>query len=582
MNYTGIPVSDGIAVGKIFCYVPYLPQKRQVRINKDGIEQALARFDKAKQQAGEELNAICAFLQSEPEKAKIFASHADILFDEAIDEDVRDLIHNELIDIEWALEKTFGKYINIIERVKDEMVRERTADMKDVYTRLIRNIDGIPENNLRVLPYPAVVAAHDLLPSDTAGINKSRVIGIVTELGGKTSHTAIIARSYGIPALVGIGDILAVLHDKMEVIVDAVDGSLICEPTGAEKRDYLVKKENFDRKMAQIAGFIGKKPITADGCEIEVQLNIGSADREELEGAKYTDGVGLFRSEFLYMNSDHLPTEDEQFAAYRKVLLQFGDRPVILRTLDIGGDKQLEALPLPAEQNPFLGNRALRFCFSRPDIFFSQLRAALRASVHGNLWLMFPMVGSMDDIYRVKEMVQKVKYELKNEGIPFDNETKLGIMIEIPSIALLADHAAFEVDFASIGTNDLCQYVTAADRLNPSVSSYCQNYHPALFRLIRHVCEQFNKYDKPLGVCGEMGGDPLSIPILIGLGIRKLSMNWSNVAYCKKTICSLTLKDARAVADTVCGMKTADEVENYLKGGSKSGQDVDPMQPFFP
>jgi phosphotransferase system enzyme I (PtsI) len=569
MIHTGIPVSGGIAAGEVFCYIPYLLQKQQVRINKDGVEQTLIRFERAKQQAGEELSRICDLLRSEPEKAKIFAAHSDILFDEAIDEDVRELVSEELIDIEWALEKIFGKYIKIIERVKDETARERVADMKDVYVRLVRNINGVPESNLRVLPYPAIVAAHDLLPSDTAGMDRSKVLGIVTEIGGKTSHTAIIARSYNIPALVGIGNLLALVHNKMEVVVDAVDGKLIGEPDDAEKRNYLVKKESYDRRMAQIAGFIDKKPITADGYEIEVHLNIGSADREELEGAKYTDGVGLFRSEFLYMNTDHLPGEDEQFAAYRKVLLQFGERPVILRTLDIGGDKQLEALPLPVEQNPFLGNRALRLCFSRPDIFMTQLRAALRASPHGNLWLMFPMVGSMDDIYRAKEMVQRAKNELKNEGIPF-GEVKLGIMIEIPSIALIVDHVAKEVDFASIGTNDLCQYITAVDRLNPVVSSYYQNYHPALFRLIRYIGEQFVKHNKPLGVCGEMGGDPLSIPVLIGLGIRKLSMNASNTAYCKKTICSLTLKDAKVIAGAVCDMKTAGEVEKHLKEISKN------------
>jgi phosphotransferase system enzyme I (PtsI) len=567
--HTGIPVSGGIAVGEVFCYVPYLLQKRQVRINKDGIEQTLACFDRAKRQAGEELNVICDSLQSEPEKAKIFAAHLDILFDEAIDEDVQDLVREELIDVEWALEKTFEKYIKIIGSVEDKTVRERVADMQDVYARLIRNINGVPEKNLRILPYPAIVAAHDLLPSDTVGMDRSKVLGIITELGGKTSHAAIIARSHSIPALGGIEDLLAFIHDKMEVIVDAVNGKLICEPADAEKQTYLVKKETYSNQMAQISKFIDRKPVTLDGCEVEVHLNIGSIDREELEGAKYTDGVGLFRSEFLYMNTDHLPNEEEQFIAYRKVLLQFVERPVILRTLDIGGDKQLETLPLPPEQNPFLGNRALRLCFSRPDIFITQLRAALRASVHGNLWLMFPMVGSMDDIYHAKKMVQRAKSELESEKIPFNNDVKLGIMIEIPSIALIADHAAQEIDFASIGTNDLCQYITAADRLNPVVSSYYQSYHPALFRLIRYICEQFNKYNKPLGICGEMGGDPLSVPVLIGLGIRKLSMNLDSAAYCKKAICSLTLKDAKTIADAVCGMETADKIEKYLKGISE-------------
>jgi phosphotransferase system enzyme I (PtsI) len=565
MTYKGIPVSGGIALGEIFCYVPYLPEKRQVRINKDGIEAELARFDKVKQQAGKELEYIHSTLQEDPEKAKIFTAHADILFDVAIEEDVCEMISEELLAVEWALEKVFNKYIKMLQRVKDEVVRERVADMEDVYNRLLRNCYGIPESNLSLLPRPVIVAAHDLYPSDTATMDRTKVLGIVTEIGGKTSHTAIISRSYGIPALAGVENALSLVQNGTEVIVDAMAGQLLTEPDEQEKAEYTAKREAYKKEAAHIAEFINKKPVCADGTPVEIHLNIGSADREELDGAKYTDGVGLFRSEFLYMNTDHLPSEDEQFAAYRKVLLQFGQRPVILRTLDIGGDKQLAALPLPAEQNPFLGNRALRLCFSRPEIFHTQLRSALRASVHGNLWLMFPMVSSLDDIRRAKQAVQKAKGELKSEGIPFRDDIKTGIMIEIPAIALIADHAAQEVDFASIGTNDLCQYSTAVDRLNPSVASYYRNYHPAMFRLLRYIAEQFSKYDKPLGICGEMGGDPLSVPVLLGLGIRKLSMNLSSVALCKKIICSITIKKARTLAETICGMGSADEIEACLK-----------------
>lgn len=288
-------------------------------------------------------------------------------------------------------------------------------------------------------------------------------------------------------------------------------------------------------------------------------------DPQNLEHAKYVDGVGLFRSEFLYMGRTALPSEEEQFQAYRKVLMTFGDRPVILRTLDIGGDKPLECLSMPKEENPFLGNRALRLCFSIPEMFHTQLRAALRASIYGNLWLMFPMVSSMDDIRQAKACLEKARQELSDENIPFSSDLKVGIMVEIPSIALLADQAAREVDFASIGTNDLTQYLTAVDRGNPNLKTYYQTYHPALFRTIKYVVQEFTALGKHVGVCGEMGGNPLTAMVLMGLGMRQLSMGASSIAGIKQMIVSTSCEQAKEIADIVCGLATANEVEQYLK-----------------
>jgi phosphotransferase system enzyme I (PtsI) len=328
---------------------------------------------------------------------------------------------------------------------------------------------------------------------------------------------------------------------------------------------YLADKE-AERK------FISVQPLMADGTRIDIGLNIGSSSPAALEGAKYTDMVGLFRTEFLYMEKPALPDEQEQFEAYKKILREYAPRPVTIRTLDIGGDKTLECMNMPREDNPFLGNRALRLCFDKPNIFKTQIRALLRASVHGSLWIMLPMVGSIDDIRRAKSMIDDVRVELDREDIACSSETRIGIMVEIPSIALIADIAAQEVDFASIGTNDLCQYLTATDRLNPYVSGYYQSYHPAMFRIIGHVVEEFDKAGKPICVCGEMGGDKLAVPVLVGLGLRKLSMGISSVAGIKRVLSTLTMEHAARLADAVKNMPTAADVESYLKKISAEGE----------
>ena len=349
------------------------------------------------------------------------------------------------------------------------------------------------------------------------------------------------------------------------MIVDAVEGSLFTQPDEAQQNLYAEKRKDHLAYSAELKKYLHVQPVTKDGTRIEVHLNIGSVTPEELAGSQYTDGVGLFRTEFMYMLSAGLPSEDEQFKQYRKAALEFGERPLILRTLDIGGDKQLESMELPREDNPFLGLRALRLCFERLSVFKTQLRAAFRAGCYGNVWIMLPMVGSMDDIRTAKQIIGEVKEELEKEGVQYNPDVKIGIMIEIPAIALIADMAAKEVDFASLGTNDLCQYLTAVDRLNPHVSQYYQTYHPSMFRLIGQTAAAFHAAGKPIGVCGEMGGDPLTAAVLIGLGIRKLSMGIASVAGIKKLITGLTIPKAEELAEKVVTLSTADEVEAYVK-----------------
>lgn len=567
MEYKGNPVSEGIAVGKAYLYQPYVPQVTEGEIPEDQAPAAVARYEELLEGAKQELAAIRDRLEKagDGDKAKIFTAHQDILFDVAMDEEIRDKITYDFMTPEWAIHKVYEKFIKILNKAKDDLIRERVADMRDVKNRLLRIAAGVPEKNLAALGEPVIVVAHDLLPSDTATLDRKNVLALVTEIGGATSHSAIIARSYEIPALLGVDGAMENLSHGQEIAVDAVEGLLVADPSGEVKADFAKKREAFLKRREEEKKFLGVEPRMADGTLLPVHLNVGSANDQELAAEKYTDGVGLFRTEFIYMGKEQLPTEDEQYEIYKKVLTAFGDRPVTIRTLDIGGDKKLQCMELPVEENPFLGNRALRLCFSMPEVFLTQLRAALRASVHGNLWIMFPMVGSMDDIRRAKAFVQQAKDQLDAQGVPYSPNVKLGIMVEIPSIALVADLAAKEVDFASIGTNDLTQYSTAVDRMNPALREYYQSYHPALFRLIGYVVESFAKEGKPVSVCGEMGGDPYAAAVLAGLGMSKLSMGSASVARIKKMLSGLTMEKARELAAKARSLPTNDEVESYLK-----------------
>ena len=508
-------------------------------------------------------------MQTDAEKAAIFSAQMEILCDEVMNEEIRDGIQYDTWMPDWAVETVYSRYERRLQKAGDPLIRERAADLKDVKNRLLRIWCGVPQQSLAQLEKPVIIAAHDLLPSDTAVMERDHVLGIVTESGGTTSHSAIIARSYGIPAVLGIPNLLPRLTNGEKVILDAVDGVLITRPDGKQEKEMRIKQKEYEIHAARIQKYLHRDPLTADGERIEIGLNIGSARPEDLEGSSVTDFVGLFRTEFLYMDNDHLPTEEEQIIQYQKALLEYAPRPVVLRTLDIGGDKTLPYFPLPQEQNPFLGKRALRLCFDSPELFRTQLRAALRASVAGQLWIMLPMVSSIEEIKRAKALLEQAKQELRQEKLPFDEGVKLGIMIEIPAVAVIADLIAPEVDFASIGTNDLCQYLMAVDRMNPEVTSYYQSYHPALFRLIGYVVERFKQAGKPICICGELGGDPLAAPVLVGLGMRKLSMSLSSVAAVKRALAGFTVKQMEEMARAVENM-TDGQAREYLQICSES------------
>lgn len=558
----GAVVSKGYGIGKAFKLKPFEPtiindiKTTEINLMQDKFIDALLRSEK-------ELNTIIQGLSHDLDKALIFEAHLEILNDISIKEMVIDAISN-LTHPSKAIIDSFNVFKDMFEQMEDPLIKERIADLKDVSLRLLRNLEGLKPQDLSLLDEDVIILAHDLLPSDTATMNKNHVKGILTEIGSKTSHSAIIARSLHIPAILGIHDLMNLSVEDV-IIVDAVKGVFIVEPTEKEIDHYQTLTNQFQKKLLDESMYLDKEANTLDKQTIELMINIGSDQDEALKYEPYVDGVGLFRSEFLYMSKQSLPTFDEQVKAYQSVSEKMNHKKVILRTLDIGGDKTLTYLPLPKEENPFLGKRALRLCLDELDIFKTQIKAALVANIYGNIDLMIPMVGSIDDIIAAKHVVETCKAELEKDKIKFNPNMGFGIMIEIPSIALLSDKVAQIVDFASIGTNDLTQYLMAVDRMNANVSSYYQSYAPALFRLIKMVAEAFNKHKKPLSVCGELGGDQLGAPVLIGLGIKKLSMSASELSSIKRIISKHTVNDFSLLAHKVIDLDTEKDVIDLIK-----------------
>lgn len=561
---TGNPVSAGIALAKAYRYEPLLltvtegcflagEEKKQLQVFRDAIRLA-----------GKELEALYESLRGEDEsKAKIFAAHKEILEDEEILEEIQTAIEDGHMNADFAIQEVFDEFAKILSKVENPLIAGRAVDLQDVKNRLLRICLGKEEKNLAGLTEDVIVIAHDLLPSDTATMNRERVKGIVTEIGGSNSHSAILARSFQIPAVLGVADAMTEIPDGALLSLDALSGEVILFPAEDEIVENEQRKRRFLQKRREEEKYLDKPALMKDGMQIQIGINVGSAEFEVPE--TQFDFVGLFRTEFLYMENVNLPSEEEQFEAYKKMIENAKGHPVTLRTLDIGGDKTLPYMELPKEENPFLGKRALRLCFADDSLFQTQLRAALRASAFGSLKLMFPMVGSMEDIYRAKECVERAKVSLAAEGIAYDENIEIGIMIEVPSIALIADLAVEEVDFASIGSNDLTQYVSATDRMNASVTSYYQNYSPAMLRLLGFIFESFDKRKKPVSVCGEMAGNPKAAIILAGLGAKKLSMSAANIAGVKAALAGVSLEEAKEMASRCKCLRTEGEVKELLR-----------------
>ncbi len=560
----GIPASAGIAIGNAFRLVKAnLDVTRRVI---DDPQAETARFQAAVAAAKTQIAALVglATRQAGPEQAAIFEAQALMLEDPALSDGVSASIAKDRVNAEYALKSVMDQYITLLGQADNEYLRERTADLRDVTNRLLAALAGVAYQSLTDLPGPVIIVADDLLPSETAQMDRSKVLGLVTALGGPTSHTAIMARTFEIPAVVGLGETAATIHTGDPLIVDGAAGLVIVRPDPAQLEEYGAAQNRFRRAQAELAELRTAPAITRDGRRIELAANIGGPKEVPLVLEKGAAAVGLFRTEFLYMDQQSAPSEETQFQAYRAVLAKMEGKPVIIRTLDIGGDKQLPYLPIPAELNPFLGYRALRLCLDRRDLFKTQLRAILRASVHGNLQIMFPMVSGIEELRAAKAVLAEVRQELQAAGIPFRSDIAVGIMVEIPAAALISDLLAQEADFFSIGTNDLIQYSLAVDRTNQKVAGLYNPFHPAVLRLIKLIADNAHRAGKWVGLCGEMGGDPRLIPLLVGLGLDELSMNAGALLAAKKRIRALDSGECAHHAQQALQLATAAEIEAYM------------------
>jgi phosphotransferase system enzyme I (PtsI) len=532
----GIQASKGYAIGEVFIKeeqnLTFTERKiEDVEIEKNRLKQAVeasrSQLEQIKEKTERELGA---------DKGAIFESHLMILDDPEFTGAVDMGIETNKINAEKALQDVAEMYIGIFEAMDDEYMRERGADIKDVWKRILQNLLGKASVDMGNLNENTVIIAHDLTPSDTAQLDKKKVVAFLTNIGGRTSHSAIMARTLEIPAVVGLGDIIECAKNGDTIIVDGVEGIVIINPDKETTRIYQEKKNSFEEEKKELKKLLGIKTITKAGKSIDIAGNIGQPEDVHQVLQNGGEGIGLFRTEFLYMDREDMPSEEEQFEAYKYVAEKMEGKSVVIRTLDIGGDKKLPYLPMPEEMNPFLGYRAIRICLDRTDIFRIQLRALLRASAFGNIKIMFPMIASLSEFLKAKEILLDCMKELKKKGIQFNENLETGIMVEIPAAAVMADELAKHVDFFSIGTNDLIQYTLAADRMNEKVSYLYDPMHPAVLKLIKMTIEAAHKEGKWCGMCGEMAGEEEAISTLLEYGLDEFSMSASSILRAKQII----------------------------------------------
>lgn len=560
----GIAASDGVAIAKAYLLVePDLSFTNEKVTDTDA---EIQKFRNALEASKIELTKIRnnAEKQLGPDKAAIFDAHLLVLDDPELIQPIEDKIANEKVSAPEALDEVTSQFITIFESMDNEYMRERAADIRDVSKRVLAHLLGVELPNPSMIDESVVIVGNDLTPSDTAQLNKEFVQGFVTNIGGRTSHSAIMSRSLEIAAVVGTKSVTKEVKQGDMVIVDGITGDVIVDPTEDELIAYQNKRERFFEDKKELQKLRDAETVTIDGEHAELAANIGTPD--DLYGVMENgaEGIGLYRTEFLYMGRDQMPTEDEQFEAYKKVLETMKDKRVVVRTLDIGGDKELPYLNLPKEMNPFLGYRAIRLCLDQQDIFRTQLRALLRASAYGKLNIMFPMVATINEFRDAKAILLEEKENLKNDGHDVSDEIELGIMVEIPSTAALADIFAKEVDFFSIGTNDLIQYTMAADRMSERVSYLYQPYNPAILRLVKQVIEASHKEGKWTGMCGEMAGDQTAVPLLLGLGLDEFSMSATSILKARRQINGLSKNEMAELANRAIECSTQEEVVDLV------------------
>ena len=561
----GIAASTGFAIGPVFLY-----KREEIQIESCQVEDVSTewlRLEDALSIAKEQLSQVYerAKQESGEDQAEIFFAQSLILEDPELLDMVRNTLFDKKVSVEFALHSGIENYACILEGLEDEYLRARALDVRDSGNRILRILLGIAESPTANLKEKSIILAKDLTPSDTVLIDKNHLMGFCIAQGGATSHTAILARGLGLPAVVGAGDETMLVNNGDLAILNGSDGLLILNPSPEVLEEYRLKLQHFEQIMKKSLEKTREPAITTDGHRVEVVANIGSVENAKSALDLGAEGVGLLRSEFLYLERNNLPTEEEQYQSYKTIADTFGQLPVVLRSLDIGGDKELTYLTLPVEANPFLGVRAIRLCFTRPDIFKPQLRAALRAGVGNGLKLMFPMVATVQEVRQARAMLEECRRELKAEGVAVADKMEIGIMIEIPSAAVIADHLAKEIDFFSIGTNDLSQYTLAADRTNANVAHIASSFHPAVLRLIKMVIDAAHKEGKWVGMCGELAGEPMAIPILLGMGLDEFSMNSPAIPIAKQIIRTISMVEAKAIAEIALDLEDAEQIQTFVR-----------------
>ena len=499
-------------------------------------------------------------------EAEIMQGHMLLLADPMLTGEIENAVRNEMVNSETAIENVCNMYAEMFASMGDELMQQRAADMRDIKTRMQRSLMGIQSADIASLPAGSILVARDLTPSMTAGINPANVAGIVTELGGRTSHSAILARALEIPAVVAVTGLLAGVRDGDAIVLDGSSGDVYVNPDEETRKAFAGRRTQLADEKKELERYIGMPSVTRDGIRVEIAANIGRPEDVDKVLQYDGEGIGLFRTEFLFMDREEMPTEDEQLAAYRRVAEAMDGRPVIIRTLDIGGDKEIPYMGLEKDENPFLGYRAIRFCLDRKeDVYKPQLRAILRASAYGNIRIMIPLVTCIEEYRQARALVEEIKGELDSRGIPYKRDIQVGIMVETAAASLIADIFAREVDFFSIGTNDLTQYTMAVDRGNKKVSYLYSAFNPAVLRSIRHIISCAREAGIMVGMCGEAASDPLMVPLLLAFGLNEFSMSASAILRTRRLVTGYSVKELQAVADEAMSFSTAAEIEQYMR-----------------
>ncbi|MBS6517699.1 MAG: phosphoenolpyruvate--protein phosphotransferase [Clostridium sp.] len=563
---SGTGASAGIGIGKVV-----ILKEETLAIKRETVadtEAEKARFKKAVEKSIEDTQALADDMAQRigEKEAEILNGHLMLLQDPMMTMEIEGKIGGEKLCSEAAVEDVCTMYADMFASMDDELMQQRAADMRDIKTRMQKVLLGVRSVDVSSLPAGSVLVSEDLTPSVTAGINPANVTGIVTELGGRTSHSAILSRALEIPAVVAASGILSQVKDGDEIILDGETGEIFIQPDESLKAEYETKKDIYLKEKEELKKYIGKETVTKDGVRIETAANIGRPEDVDRVLSYDAEGIGLFRTEFLFMDRTAMPTEEEQFEAYRKVAVAMDGKPVIIRTLDIGGDKEIPYMGLKKDENPFLGYRAIRFCLDRKDdIYRPQLRALLRASAFGAIKIMIPMVTCLEEYREAKALIQEIMKELDEKGIAYNKDIQTGIMVETAAASLMADVFAREVDFFSIGTNDLTQYTMSVDRGNDKVSYLYSTFNPAVLRSIRHIIECGRKEGIMVGMCGEAASDPLMIPLLVAFGLNEFSMSASAVLKARKMITECDSRELQEMADKAMSLTTAGEIESFMR-----------------